>query len=269
MTCQPIHRCRIAGADCRLTDDADRAMIETLLRGRLAVEHTYKSGERGVVERYTFAGRSWVAKRYHGRPFKRWLLRRFGLTAGRLEWSAAHELLSHGVRVCRPVALIEQSGIRGAVETLVMPHVDGRQLHHCIRDDSPPGRWTVADRARRRAIADAVGRQIGLLAAAGFTNRDHKASNILIDAATLAPGGQPVLIDVPRPDRRRGDEAVWRMFARLGETALKAGHITMREQLRCVRAALRADATLARGQRCRLRAAAEAIDRFRAASSRG
>ena len=110
-------------------------------------------------------------------------------------------------------------------------------------------------------MASAVGRQVGQITSVGYTNRDHKVSNLVVDKE-CERGGDPTLIDPARIKRRRRDDQVYLMVARLWRSARRAGEVTSRERLAVLRALLESDASLEPAGRHRLRTSAERIDRI-------
>ena len=88
----------------------------------------------------------------------------------------------------------------------------GTSLHNLIYHGE------LADTDRRQRVLEAVGRLTGELIRLGLFNRDHKASNILIDS-----DDRPWLIDVGAVRRQRGEAGAGRMLANLCETLAQAG----------------------------------------------
>lgn len=185
----------------------------------LAVERLLKRDARSTVELVRLGERRYVRKTYHLPALKRWAYGWVGRTPARREQSNARRLAGIGVRVPEPIRLV-----RGA---LVMPCIEGPSLHEFIATCDDPG--------KRLAVARAVGRQMKWIVEAGLANRDHKARNLIVDAACVERGEQPVLID-PMGLRRATPDRITRMTARLIETARKAGPVSRREMLTCYHA---------------------------------
>ena len=258
-----------------LNESALAALLHAVATGEASVEHTYKEDRRSRVQCRRYEGRSWVVKTYRGSPLRMWCKHRMRQSTAWREWTAAKWLRAAGIRVIQPIALVHRGPPWRCEQALLMPHVEAPNLAQYLRN-APPEEWhgaggwhgqaesaelaradpavahpnpLIHHRRQRALVAAALGRQIGRLTAAGLINRDHKASNLLIDARCLA-GEQPILID-PAGLRRRpwwggqGGRRVWRMLALLRKTAREAGPVSPREQLRCLRAALQADPTLA------------------------
>lgn len=270
-TAPPWTRLRIAGAVCWINPRRVQAMrldgeheltplLDTVARGTFEPEHIYKADRRSIVQRFTYGGRRWVVKEYRGGSLKRWVYHQARRSTAWREWAAANRLDRIGIRTVRPLALLHRGGPWGCTQTLLLPHVQGVTLQQYLRDDTPPDRWSEEDRRRRRRVAETVGRQVGLLIAAGIVNRDHKTGNLLIDDRCIHEAAQPVLIDPAGLRRRRNDPHVWRMLARLLSTATEAGPVTPRECLVCLREALRTDSALAAGKPRRLKSAARSVD---------
>jgi tRNA A-37 threonylcarbamoyl transferase component Bud32 len=260
---------RVGGASCWVRPDRaeslglDREALRSLLRmivdRSYRPQRTFKDDRRSLVEWFEHAGRRWLVKRYRGAPARLWIghvLR--GAVAWR-EARAALKLARLGLRVSEPLALMHAGGPWRCTQTLVMPYVEGTSLHNLLYYAAAPAQRSPADRQRRLAIARSVGRQIGRLTAAGYINRDHKPSNLIIDDPQDAPRDQPCLIDPAGIRRRRSDQQVLRMIARTLSTAVEAGHFTAREAMTCLRGIVEADPTLAPHRPRRLRDLADRI----------
>ncbi len=170
---------------------------------------TLKHDARSTVERFATDRGTFVGKTYHLPSAKALPYRLLRQSPAQRELRNARRLARVGVRVPRPMRLVG--------DTLVMPHIAGPSLHEFIE--------TRDDPRKRLAVARAIGRQIARMLHAGYVNRDHKARNLLLDAACLEHDAEPVLID-PMGLRRATARRIARMFARLVETARKAGPIS-------------------------------------------
>lgn len=114
-----------------------------------------------------------------GRVLARWL----GRTRGMRQWRGAERAMAAGVSVAPPLALFRGRDERGSdVEVLVLEHAPGRTLLELM----PLAGLSARD---RRALAEAVGAQVGALSEAGIQNSDHKPSNIVV----AWRGGEPAL----------------------------------------------------------------------------
>lgn len=206
-----------------LTDAAARQLIRRLVER--SPDTTLKDDPRSTVTRHDLDGRSWVVKRYHLSMAKRLVYGVVRRTPPWQEWSGARSLASTGIRMSRPLALIHP-------DRLVLSHHAGRTLHDWMRETS--------DRHKRLNVARGVGAQIGRITGAGLINRDHKPSNLIVDAACEVGDAEPVLID-PAGLRRRTPAKLLRMLAVLYRATPRAGGITTREGLTALRAAMTAD----------------------------
>jgi len=206
---------------------------------------TFKDDARSLVLWFERGGRRWLIKRYRGKPLRMWIGHLLGRSVAWRECAASIQLAADGLRVSEPVALMHAGGPMRCTQTLVMPYVDGTSLYHVIHGAPPLDQLTPAERRRRRQIAQSVGHQIGLLTAAGWINRDHKPSNLIIDDAVHGPDRQPLLIDPAGIGRRRRDEQVYRMLASVYDNARLAGPFTTGETLACLRQILKTDPSLA------------------------
>ena len=204
-----------------------RALVERLLASPPAA--TPKQDKRSTVTRHDLDGRSWIVKRYHLPAIKRWLYSIVRRTPAWQEWAGAKALQSIGVRSSPPLALAGHL-------VLVLAFHEGRSLHDWMRE--------TTDREKRLNVAERVGRQIGRITAAGWVNRDHKPTNLIVDAACKAGEVEPILID-PAGMRRRTPDKTLRMLAVMYRATPRARGISIREGLTALRAAIRADPSLA------------------------
>ena len=225
--------------------DAHR-IAQRLLDGAGRLVRTMKDDRRSLVQLWALDGRFWVVKHYRGSAWKTFWYHAVGRTPAWREWRYARQLRRCGVRVIELVALVHERRWGKWRQALVSPYVDAPNLHQWLcRPDLEP--------AQRRRIAQAVGRQVGQIAAAGLANRDHKVSNLLIDAACHRDRGEPLIIDPARVKRRVSDQPVYAMLALLAQTAQRARALTIAEKLACLRAALTADRSVASASQHRLR----------------
>ena len=123
-------------------------------------------------------------------------------------WRAARKLAAQGFSTARPL-VIATVGVDGAlVEALVLEALEG-----------PTALEALARPMEARieaAVARAVGAQVGRLARAGWYNRDHKPSNLIVTRAD-GDGGQVAMIDCVgfRRVEPGSDEFLARMLAKL------------------------------------------------------
>ncbi len=116
-----------------------------------------------------------------------------------------------GLAVVPIVAAGVRRAPRGLVFWLATPYI-GMSLYNLLHH----GHLTDAD--RRARVMDAVGELTGELIGKRLFNRDHKASNILIDAED-----RPWLIDVGGVRPSRGVAATRRMLGNLRANLAEAG----------------------------------------------
>jgi len=214
-------------ASLGINADHARALVKQLITSNPSA--TLKQDERSIVTRHELDGRSWIVKRYHLPAIKR---RVYGLvrrTPPWQEWSGAKILSRIGVRISPPLAIVHP-------DVLVLAYHEGASLHDWMR--------RTTDSEKRLNVAEQVGRQIGRITAAGWVNRDHKPTNLLIDAACETGDAEPVLID-PAGMRRRTPDKALRMLAVMYRATPRARGISIREGLTVLRAAIRADPSLA------------------------
>ena len=175
-------------------------------------QRVYKHDARSRVWRVRGeAGRSFVVKRFEFSPLRQVLGLALGAHPGQRERRWVRRLMTAGLPVVPVVASGVQRRGAGVCYWLVTPHL-GTSLHNLFFHGE------LADSDRRRRVLQAVGRLTGELGRRGLFNRDHKASNILINS-----DDRPWLIDVGAVRRRRGSAAAGRMLANLCETLTQAG----------------------------------------------
>ncbi len=152
-----------------------------------------------------------VFKRFEYSPPRQALAAMLGVHPGQREQRLCDRMRKAGL----PVVAITAAGSTwhglGKRYWLATPYI-GMSLHNqVLRDRLPAG-------PRRDALLTAVGRLTGELIRLGLFNRDHKASNILIDS-----DHRPWLIDVGAVRRLRGSAGAERMLANLCDTLTQAG----------------------------------------------
>ncbi len=232
-------------------------LLVRLVEGEARCLETFKDDARSLVRLLELEGRRWVVKRYRGSPWKTATHHLVGRTPAWREWRNAQRLRRCGVRVIDLLALIHDDHFGRWSQSLVTPYVAAPNLQQWIHHR--PG---CPGSGPRRAVAAAVGAQLGVIGAAGYVNRDHKVSNLLVDRACAQGAAGPLILDPARLKRRTTDRVVFKTLALLAWTARRAGAVNLREQFTCLRAVLAADPRLARGRPQRLRHAASEIQIF-------
>jgi tRNA A-37 threonylcarbamoyl transferase component Bud32 len=218
--------------------------LAALLRDAPTVERELKRDKQGVVTLHVIDGRRWVVKRETRSGMAMRLRHLLRCSAAWRQWRGAERLRNIGVRINEPVALVHEGG---GTQTLVLPFVDGVNLHEWLAKPPPE----VAAEARLR-VARAIGSQMGRVTGAGWINRDHKPTNLMIDPACEQRGEQPVLIDLagirrrPRRGQFIGPAKALEMFHVMMRAAKRAGPVSLREQLTLLHAAMAEDPTLGR-----------------------
>ncbi|MHB1155238.1 MAG: hypothetical protein ACYC26_00205 [Phycisphaerales bacterium] len=212
-----------------------------LLRDTRTVERELKCDKHGCVTLHVIDGRRWVVKRETKSAFVGMLRHLLRCSSAWRQWRGAERLRNIGVRINEPVALVHEG--RGK-QALVLPYVDAVNLHEWL--SAKPRAANV-----RLRVARAIGSQMGRITKAGWINRDHKPTNLMIDAACEQRGEQPVLIDLAGIRRRRGRliapaSKTLEMFHVMMRAAKRAGPVSLREQLTLLRAAMAEDPTLGR-----------------------
>ncbi len=172
----------------------------------------YKHDARSRVWRIDAPdGRSFVVKRFEYNSLRQLLGYLVWLHPGQRECMQYHWLHRVGVRVAPIVASgVSRRGL-GLTYWLVTPYL-GASLHNLFFHDE------LKDEARRQRVLDAAGKLTGELIRYRIFNRDHKASNIVIDRYNRA-----WLIDFGAVQSRYKFGGVARMLANLSETLTQAG----------------------------------------------
>lgn len=233
--------------------DEERAkLIGDVMEAARSPIHVFKKDDRSTVTLIQAGSRRWVYKQIHAAGSRGWLHRFYRilkLSPAWREWRAQRRLEALGMRVAMAAAIVvDELG----EESLLSPLVEGKTLHSIDPPDESP--------ATRLRLAAILGRQAGRMLAQGWVNRDHKATNLIIDDACWAGRAEPVILDAMGVRRRRSDAQAYRMLAVLLRSTQLHRPVKSRESLIALREALRADPSLAAGQKHPLRYA-EAIIR--------
>jgi hypothetical protein len=141
-----------------------------------------------------------------------------------------------GARGVRPLAVLPGPWRRDG-DRLLLPYVEGPTLQEVLqhRDHHP-----LAPKTARR-IAKALGRQMARAHAAGLCNRDHKPTNVVLDAAALA-GEAPCLIDLEGVERRPvGDSDLLTMVSSLWRVVRRSDLVATEPERRAFLAGLLGD----------------------------
>jgi serine/threonine protein kinase len=172
----------------------------------------YKHDARSRVWRIDApGGRSFVVKRFEYNPLRQLLALLLRIHPGQREKRAYAWLTGAGVRVVRIVAAgVSRRGL-GVCYWLATPYV-GKSLHNLIYHDD------LNDAASRSAVLEAAGGLTADLIHYRVFNRDHKASNILIDQDR-----QAWLIDYGATRRLDSPDQAGRMFTSLRANLTEAG----------------------------------------------
>ncbi len=212
------------------TPDRDR-LVEALphiLSGSLPIEKRFKDDRKSTVALMRVGDQPWVVKQLHLNLFKR-LIHRLGRGGAWIEWRNATCLAQADIHVAKPAAIC----LTGNGATLITPYVTGTSLYHYLFD-APP--LDNRDSSERENIATMVGRQIGLMFSAGWVNRDHKPSNLIIHQISPNQNAQPILID-PAGLRPFSSTRAMRMMVNFMRSVYQAGAFTREEWDICLRAA--------------------------------
>lgn len=172
----------------------------------------YKQDQRSRVWRIDAPnGRAYVIKRFEFNPIRQALGILLGVHPGQSERRLSHQLIQAGIPVVPVMATGVQSAGPGRRFWLTTPWT-GTSLFNLLYHHQ------LGDPDRRAKVMDATGRLTGLLIAKDYFNRDHKASNILIDDQ-----GSALLIDYGAVRRHRGQQDTDRMLNNLCSNLAEAG----------------------------------------------
>ena len=235
-------------------------LIDTLVSPSAKIVRTFKDDRRSLVRQVEADGRLWVVKRYRGSPWKTRWYHLVQKTPAWREWHYGRMLRRAEIRVVDPLSLVHQGQFGNWSQSLITPYLNGPSLHHWIKQSPALESLDLHQRHQRLAVAHGLGHQIGRISAAGYMNRDHKASNVIIDAA-CEQGEEPILIDPARIKRRRSDHQVYLMLAMLIRSVRRAGPTTGRERLAVLRGLFEANGLCPNGPG-RLRTAAACVERI-------
>lgn len=172
----------------------------------------YKHDARSRVWRIDAPdGRSFVIKQFEHSPPRQALAAVMGIHPGQREQRMAQRLLAADI----PVAPIIASGQHRSGFSLrlwLATPLVGISLHNLFNEGH------LADPDRRARVLDAAGGLTGQLIHHRWFNRDHKASNIVLDEQD-----QAYLIDVGAVRPSSGQAGASRMLTNLSQTLTQAG----------------------------------------------
>ncbi|MCC6579305.1 MAG: hypothetical protein IT440_02605 [Phycisphaeraceae bacterium] len=230
-----VQSCAIGSDAAWFRAPMDLQALTRLLGDAGCRQRVLKQDGRNQVTLYAVEGRPWVVKQEIRETWRMALYHRLHCSQAWRQWRGARRLDQAGIRINRPAALVHRG--RG-VQWLVLPFVPWMTL----RD------WalkTKSDDPRRRCVAQSVGDQAGRITAAGWINRDHKATNLMIHPGCEKQREQPEMIDLAGIRRRSSHRKVRRMFDVLLRTCRADGLFSGAECGLMLEAAIHADASLA------------------------
>ena len=230
-------------------------LAEQLIDGQGQLICTMKDDHRSHVVLWQHGDHHWVVKQYRGPAWKTFWYHLVRRTPAWREWRYARLLRRIQIRVIDLWSIVHEHRFGQWSQFVISPYVSAPSLQSWLNDPA-----NASHTNRRKRVALAVGRQVGLIAARGCMNRDHKVSNLLIDQDCEADNGEPLIIDPARVKRRWSDRSAYHMLALLSWTADRAGPVTKREKLTCLRATLSTDESLAQNQPRRLRHARSEVE---------
>lgn len=230
------------GARALVSPGFDLRTIVEVVSAASSPAQVYKDDARSRVVRVVVEGQAWIVKSHRRPPWQMRVYRRLRITPGWKEWKSARRLTGTGVRFNAPAAIVWT----GPTEYLVSLYVEGEPLYGRLYWSAPLAGLPAEARRDRRSLARSIGMQIGALTAAGLINRDHKPSNLIVDAACDS-GDQPVLIDLPGVRPMRSKEQVTRMIVNLYISTEATWNIALSECVACLNGVIAADPRIAEG----------------------
>ena len=206
-----------------LEQDEARPLVRRILES--PAEQVFKDDDRTRLTLHEVDGRRWVVKHFHAPPFKTRLSQVLRISPAWREWLGAQRLARLRFRVVEPLALL--TGLLGVRcrEAIVMAYADGPTLAQWLR-----GEGREADPQVRRDLAERIGHQIGRLLHARIINRDHKAANLILDAAALE-NESPMMIDPAGLRDFHSPQQALRQLRLLHKTTIEEGSVSIREYL--------------------------------------
>lgn len=134
-----------------------------------------------------------VLKRFNLRKVRNLVKNQLGMSRARRAFQKAYHLELLGIRTPRAIAWAERREFGLPTRSyLLMEYLpDSVEGYHAVRDLEDDEQFGGANGIERRRLLSEGGKLIGRLHGAGFSNRDLKASNLLV-----SPEGQIWLIDL-------------------------------------------------------------------------
>jgi hypothetical protein len=215
-----------------LADADTRPLVMQLLEA--PVVEIFKNDGRSRLTLHRINDALWVVKRFYASDFKTRLKQWVHQSPAWREWNGALQLHQAKARVLEPIALITGPIEERCREAIVMP-LGGQALSHWLAADGPVDQWTAEHRRIRQAMAQKIGEQFGDLLSHGVVNRDHKAANLLVDAACSEGEQPPQMIDPAGLRQFRDPYQALRALRLLHKTATGSGYVRPTEILRVLR----------------------------------
>ena len=136
-------------------------------------------------------------KEWFGRGTADALRSRFSASKAKMAWMASHGLVLRQVNTPKPLAMVEEKGVRGSCYLITRYEPDARPLHLALADliaapDSVP---------EEEALGRAVAEQVGGLHAVGIYHGDLSAKNFLVERS--ARGWKVSIVDLDNVGRWR------------------------------------------------------------------
>lgn len=170
-----------------------------------------------------------ILKRFNVKKYRNLVKHQFAPSRARKAFQRAYHLEMIGVRTPRVIAYADRKVMGLATSSYLLME---RLPDVAVGAEAIRG-WSATDRHLTRLVLGDAGRMIGLLHGAGFSNRDLKASNLLVTG-----GGEIWLVDLDgiRHMERVNEEVRIKNLRRIVRDLPQYGSLGLRDQLAFLRA---------------------------------
>lgn len=240
-----IDPCAVNRLDAFKHPRAIRDLVDAVTGDTSLPQQVLQDNRRTQVLAVTWNRKRWVVKRYKPRVGAREFHHPLCRSPAWREWLGACWLQQSGRRVYSIVAMSSRSSWPQCAQTLIYPFVEGTNLSAWLKQFPPSASGPSSYLPVRLAIAREIGRQIGLIAAAGLVSLEYRARNLIIDKKCAGGQAEPVMIDTARLKRSRSNHQAQRMLAVFTSHDGVRRKVSPREYLTCLGSLLKTDTALA------------------------
>lgn len=196
------------------TPDQTRDTIIQLLNDTSPPDRLVKNDTRTRIEKRTANQTPFAVKHFRTPAYKDFLYNIVKRTPAWREFQGALKLQRANIAALQPLALVRGSNNQ-TTETLITPWTSDPTIKLFLLDI--PNTPSPQQTAQLFTLAKQLGQQLGQMLAANIINRDHKASNIIINPTTFTP----TLIDPAGLRRFRNLTQLHRLLALLEKTTFQ------------------------------------------------